>query len=452
MSNGPAGDLLLEKYQRHYRQIHSGVRYCASSWHVLPRRSRMLCLWRHHHSLEEISAPGWRRLGLAEAGPKFLVGRNGLHDFSIRAGFGVYYNRDQEEESLQNLLDPPFAIESQGVSDYGAHPGFANPYADVAGGGTFTNKFPFTPAKAGSAVNFENYFPDNLSNVTPGYRPPYTYNYNLNIQRQLSPSTLLQIGYVGSVAHDLPREFEGDPITAAGHAACVASVDCSGAYRAVQHLAFPQNATQPALIPGTTVPWYLSIGNQVSDGSSNYNSLQVEVTRAPSHGLTFRLAYTYAHSLDDASGYESSSGAKGVTTNFVPGYEYLNYGDSDYDYRQRLVATYNYQVPIFASWNENRIARETIAGWHFTGITGLQGGFPSPSLKAACSTPCGATPIPTTAAPMFLSCPASTSKNWTRAAPRISISIRPSSVRNPSGHSATPNATSSTARATTTTT
>ncbi|MGA7351681.1 MAG: carboxypeptidase-like regulatory domain-containing protein [Acidobacteriaceae bacterium] len=319
------------------------------------------------------------RLGAAwspEAGPKFLVGRNGLHDFSIRAGFGVYYNRDQEEESLQNLLDPPFAIESQGASDYGAHPGFANPYADVAGGGTFTNKFPFTPAKAGSAVNFENYFPDNLSNVTPGYRPPYTYNYNLNIQRQLSPSTLLQIGYVGSVAHDLPREFEGDPITAAGHAACVASADCSGAYRAVQHLAFPQNATQPALIPGTTVPWYLSIGNQVSDGSSNYNSLQVEVTRAPSHGLTFRLAYTYAHSLDDASGYESSSGAKGVTTNFVPGYEYLNYGDSDYDYRQRLVATYNYQVPIFASWNENRIARETIAGWHFTGITGLQGGFP----------------------------------------------------------------------------
>ena len=62
---------------------------------------------------------------------------------------------------------------------------------------------------------------------------------------------------------------------------------------------------------------------------------------AASHGLYFPLAYTYAHALDDASGYESSSGAKGVTTNFVPGYEYLNYGDSDYDFRQRLVATYN---------------------------------------------------------------------------------------------------------------
>ena len=92
-----------------------------------------------------------------------------------------------------------------------------------------TNKFPFTPAKAGSAVNFENYFPDNLSNVTPGYRPPYTYNFNLNIQRQLSPACFFSSAMLDRVAHDFPREFEGDPITAAGHAACVANATCSAA-------------------------------------------------------------------------------------------------------------------------------------------------------------------------------------------------------------------------------
>jgi len=32
--------------------------------------------------------------------------------------------------------------------------------------------------------------------------------------------------------------------------------------------------------------------------------------------------------------------------------------------------------PIFASWRSNYAAREALAGWHFTGITGLQGGFP----------------------------------------------------------------------------
>jgi hypothetical protein len=316
------------------------------------------------------------RVGLAwspESGPKFLVGEGGSHAFSLRAGFGVYYNRDQEEESLQNLLDPPFAIESEGAADYGGVPSLAAPYTDVAGGGTFTNKFPFTPASAGSAVNFEQYFPDNLSNVTSGYRPPYTYNFNLNVQRQLSGSTVLQVGYVGSLGHDLPREFEGDPITPAGHASCLASAVCQ-AYRSYQHYYFPSDAAQPALIPGMAAPWYVSIGNQESNGGSNYNSLQVELTKAVSHGLTFRLAYTYAHALDDASGYESSS--KGPTTNFVPGYEYLNYGDSDYDFRHRLVASYNYGVPIFASWRSHIFAREAVSGWHFTGITALQGGFP----------------------------------------------------------------------------
>jgi hypothetical protein len=318
------------------------------------------------------------RIGMAwspTSGPKAIVGEGGRHDFAIRAGFGIYYNRDQEEESLQNLLDPPFALESQGASQFGGVPSFANPYADVAGNGSETNPYPFVPATAGQPVNFESYFPDNLSNVTSGYRPPYTYNFNLNVQRQLPLNMVFQVGYVGSLAHDLPRELEGDPITAAGHAACAANPTCI-ADRSLQHLYFPSDAADPALIPGTPYPWYVSIGNQVSDGASNYNSLQVQLTKAPSHGLYFQLAYTYAHALDDASGYESSSGAKGVTTNFVPGFEYLNYGDSDYDYRQRLVATYNYQIPLLASMRGNRIVNEALGSWHFTGITALQGGFP----------------------------------------------------------------------------
>ena len=34
-------------------------------------------------------------------------------------------------------------------------------------------------------------------------------------------------------------------------------------------------------------------------------------------------------------------------------YEYLNYGDSDYDARHRLSLSYNYEVPIFSSWQDN---------------------------------------------------------------------------------------------------
>ena len=51
------------------------------------------------------------RFGLAwspSSGPAALLGGSGSHDLAIRAGFGVYFNRDQEEEALQNLSSPPF--------------------------------------------------------------------------------------------------------------------------------------------------------------------------------------------------------------------------------------------------------------------------------------------------------------------------------------------------------
>jgi hypothetical protein len=97
------------------------------------------------------------------------------------------------------------------------------------------------------------------------------------------------------------------------------------------------------------------------------------------------LAYTYSHALDNGSGYESSygngspnslGGLNGRAINFVPGFDYLNYGNSDYDARHRFVALYNYQVPLLQSMRDNAIINEALGGWHVTGITALQTGFP----------------------------------------------------------------------------
>ena len=37
-------------------------------------------------------------------------------------------------------------------------------------------------------------------------------------------------------------------------------------------------------------PYYLSVANKTTDGSSNYNSLQASLIWAPSHGLQFTAA------------------------------------------------------------------------------------------------------------------------------------------------------------------
>ena len=320
------------------------------------------------------------RLGFAWSpsnGPEKLIGARGAHAFSIRGGFGVYYNRDQEEQSLQNLGDPPSLFSSNGAADIvGGSPGFANPYQDVTGNAALSkpNPFPYVRPSKGAALDWNQYTELDLSAFPPSYNVPYTYNYNVNIQRAFGGNYIAQIAYVGSVSHRLTNQNEGDQVTPAGHAACIAPG--SGCNLALIHLTSPQYTAQPALAP-TGVPWYLSVAEQESEGSSNYNSFQASLQKAPSHGLQFTLAYTYSHALDDGSGYESGfGGSTGRTINWVPGFQNLNYGSSDFDARHRLSAGYVYTVPVAGFMRSNAILKETLSGWGVGGVTALQSGFP----------------------------------------------------------------------------
>lgn len=324
-------------------------------------------------------------------GPSKIFGEPGSHTVSVRGGFGVYYNRDMEEQSLQNLVDPPVFFTSHGAADFGGSPAFANPYADVAGNGSEANPFPFTPPAANGAVNWSIYDELGLSAFDKSYNVPYTYNYNLNIQRAVGSNLLVQVGYVGSVSHRLSTWHEGDPITSAGHSACLANPGCLSS-PALIHLYYPQYTADPAIVPGTGggvisslpngVPWYTSIGAQDSEGTSNYNSFQASVRKAPTHGLQFTLGYTYSHALDNASGYESATGGDtgygnaGRVYNYVPGFQYLNYGSSDFDARQRFVASYVYTVPVAGFLRDNLVMREALSGWGIGGVTVAQSGFP----------------------------------------------------------------------------
>jgi hypothetical protein len=319
------------------------------------------------------------RLGFAWSpsnGPSKFIGTPGAHDLSVRAGFGVFFNRDQEEQSLQNLTDPPFVQTSYGAGDFGGSPGFINPYADVTStGGSEKNPFPIAPITPTSPINWSNFAENDLGAFDKNYNVPYTYNYNLNIQRSFGSNLLAQIGYVGSVSHRLSTWYEGDPITAAGHAACLA--DTTGCASSPQyiHLFYPQYGAQPALAP-TGQPWYLSIGDMNSQGSSNYNSLQASLRMSPTHGLQFTAAYTYSHALDDGSGYEGSTGANNRVRNYVPGFKYLNYGSSDFDARHRISTSYVYIVPVMGFMRTSAIAREILSGWGVAGVTALQTGNP----------------------------------------------------------------------------
>lgn len=310
----------------------------------------------------------------------WLTGPAGEHLFSLRGGFGLYFNRDSEEAQLQNLEDPPFGTSSTGARDVGGSPSFADPYTDVAGrpGLSEANKFPYTFPKPGQNIDFSQFTPYGLSTISPKYDVPYAYNMMLQIQRQIPGNQVLSIGYVGSLGHKLVRAYEADRITPAGHAAAVAACmtmspsDCEANIGAYTSLVAPQWFTETSGNFGT-------VGQVYTDGSSNYNSLQVNLTKGISHGLYYVISYTYSHALDNGSSFESSGFGNGndlVGTNWVPGFQQLSYGNSEYDARHRLVAAYGAVVPLTEGMRNNYFVNELLGGWHLDGVTTLQSGNP----------------------------------------------------------------------------
>jgi hypothetical protein len=311
-------------------------------------------------------------------GPRFgfawSPGKSG--NWSIRGGYGIYFNKALEEQTLQFLGSPPFALFSGGAADYstatvGYSPSFAAPFTDIAGGGTFPNKFPL-PINPPSNVDFSPFVPMSIEVVDPHISVPYAQNYNLTVQRQLSGTTLVSVAYVGALGRKLVLTRELNPgINPSG---CAANSTCV-THRNLQNLYFPNNYALPGDV-------FASVYNDQSTGISNYNAFQATFDKRMSHGLSFYAAYTWSHAMDNGSGFENSTfggggfGAYGNTRLTDPFNQTLrDYGPSEYDATHRLVITYTYEIPPvhhFSNWAAKRLAE----GWRMSGGATFQVGFP----------------------------------------------------------------------------
>lgn len=289
---------------------------------------------------------------------------------SIRGGFGIYFNRTEEELALQQLGAAPFSASSAGAGNIGGQPGYTNPYVNLLTGQVVPSIFPYTPPAPGSAVNFTALEPfvGSLNSISPNFTDPYAMNYNLNIQQELPGAMVLQVGYVGSQGRHLELTTEGNPISPAGTAACAANPTCVSE-NVIQAIAFPSHSLY---YPGNIIT---SFGLQEAVGTSNYNSLQVQLKKRLSHGLTFQASYTWSHGLGDTAGYEGSGAGPGGYIRIDDPYNFkLDYGDLNFDARNRFVVNYSYELPI-PKWN-NAFGKYVLDGWQLTGITTLQTGFP----------------------------------------------------------------------------
>lgn len=303
-------------------------------------------------------------------GPRFGFAYSPFKDnkTSIRGGFGIYFNRTEEELALQELSASPFSATSFGAGSIGGQPGFTDPYQNLLTGQVVSSVFPYTPPKPGSTVNFAALEPLEFNAISPNFTDPYAMNFNLNVQHELPGAMLLQVGYVGSLGRHLELVTEGNPISPAGTAACAANPTCVSE-NVIQAIAFPSHSLY---VPGNEIA---SVGLQESVGVSNYNSLQVQLKKRLSHGLTFQAAYTWSHAIGDTAGYEGSGAAPGGYIRIDDPFNFaLDRGDLNFDARNRFVASYSYELPIPKFTNP--FGKYVVDGWQVTGITTLQTGFP----------------------------------------------------------------------------
>ncbi len=321
------------------------------------------------------------RLGFAWAPDLGLLSAGNSKKLSVRGGFGIYYNRTEEETSLNNLDTPPFGVTSSGAVDYGAQaPAFANPYQDIDTGATYTNKFPFTFPTAGQSVDYSIFEPMNINTYDRGFRSPYAENVQLSIEREFPSKVIGRASYVGSFAHHNQIAYEGNPITQAGHDACLADTARCGSpttsgYRNLQDYYFVSHTQYGQVDPNTGIPAIPTVGVVTSEGGSNYNSLQASVEKGTTHGLEFQLSYTFSHALDDGSNYENS-GYGGTTRGYNQFNRSLNYGNASFDARHRLVLAPIYNVPALVNHSAFSPLNVVLSGWQISGITTVATGFP----------------------------------------------------------------------------
>ena len=198
--------------------------------------------------------------------------------------------------------------------------------------------------------------------VSQKLRTPYIMNYNLNIQQELTKNTVLQVGYVGSAGRKLFRFRDINQPSQAE--ITVADLACNCINDGTVPRPFDAAAPLSPLAPNQ--PFY--VNELETNASSNYNSLQVSLLQRNWHRFTQQFAYTWSHSIDNASdGQDFVPNAAQPNNSTNPD---DNKGPSNFDVRNRLVWSVTYDFP---KWE--RVGKLG-DGWQMSGILTVMSGHP----------------------------------------------------------------------------
>ena len=281
---------------------------------------------------------------------------------AVRAGYGIYYSLIDDLAFLLNSLPP-----------YNGSLACPSPGSTMCPSASLLKFIPFQSGAApppscgpGAPPLCATYAPQG---VQANAKTPTVQEWKMAIEQQISHNTAVRLAYVGSFAyHEL---LSVDPNTIPAQI-CSVSGGCLSS-TVPQGGQFIPTGTRPN--PSLSAGFFW-----LTEGNSNYNALQVAVTRRLSKGLQFRANYTWSKNLDINSGLTGAQANNQAQMVLDRNDLRRDRGPSALNITSESSISAHYELPFGHGqhWlsNTSGIENKFISGWQLNGIGTFLTGFP----------------------------------------------------------------------------
>jgi len=308
------------------------------------------------------------RVGLA-----YSMGRN--RPLVVRAGYGLFYTRipqiyNSAVASHNGLSGNYLFLNNTHYYDHQVFPQYPNPLVSCG----------LLASACEPPASLQQFTQSDISAFSVNFRTPEVHQASLSLQKELADRVTAEVTYTYVHGQNLIRARDENlppPVNVSYPVYDSTGTNFTGNYYNVQSFSTWQMTPSltcpfpPCINPVTRpIPQLGAINVFESEASSVYHGATLSVQRKMTTGFYFRLAYTYAHVIDD--GQDAL-----VTTYSTVQNSYSTKserGPSVTDQRQRFVLAWIAEPKLVPHWGG--LLEKIIADWKYAGVVTIGSGRP----------------------------------------------------------------------------